>query len=165
MTFSEDIFPKPGKLIHNIFRCCGSCPRCIADPQGYRNRDRRDSRGSPPNYGQHHMEEKFRERSIKTTVPGGSGEGWEDVLDGEYILICSSGKPLPIFSQMSSCNPPVYYISNYGREFMITDNGRGCQLSSPSYSGGREGLFPLTQEFINYYNSIDFWNWPNGSRL
>ena len=65
---SEDIFPKPGRLIHNIFRCCGSCPRCIAK--------------------QSHMETEIERTSIKMTVPGGTGEGWGDVLDEEYILIC-----------------------------------------------------------------------------
>ena len=137
MKSSEDIFPKPGKLIHNIFRCCGSCPRCIAK--------------------QSQMESEIEKTNIKMTISGGGGKKWEDVLDEEYILICSAGKPPPIFSQMSSSNPPVYYISNYGRQFMISDGGRGCELCGPPHGGGREGLSPLTQEFINYYNSINFW--------
>ena len=135
-TSSEDIFPKPGRLIHTIFRCCGSCPRCIAK--------------------QSHMETEIEKTSIKMTILGGDRGDWGDVLDEEYILICSAGKPPPIFSQMTSNNPPVHYISNYGRKFTISDNGRGCQLHGHPNSGTREGLSPLTQEFINYYNSIDF---------
>ena len=143
MTSSEDIFPKPGRLIHGIFRCCGSCPRCVMK--------------------QKHMESEMERTSIEMRCL----EGIRPVVrifHKEYILICSSGKAPPIFSQMTSNNPPGYYISNYGRQFRISDNGRGCELSGGTGVGwssnndhGREGLSPLTQEFINYYNSIDFW--------
>lgn len=145
MTSSEAIFPKPGSPIQEIFRSCGSCPRCISDGTGRVDR----GRGSHPNYGRAHMEEKFRERSIKVNSP-------ENLFPDEYILICSSGKPPPIHCRMTSLNPPVFYISNYGRSFIITDNGRGCEGRIDN-SGTREELSPLTQEFINYYNSSWFW--------
>ena len=144
MTSSEDLFPKPGRLIHNSFRCCGSCPRCITK--------------------QSHMESEIERTSIKICLgepgPGIAGK----LLNEEYILICSSGKAPPIWSQMTSNNPPGYYISNYGRQFIISDHGKGCNLHGACQGvgwdvndTGREELSPLTQEFINYYNSIDFW--------
>ena len=142
-TSSEDIFPKPGRLIHNIFRCCGSCPRCIAK--------------------QSQMETEIEKTSIKRCVENEERGASGKMLNEEYILICSSGKAPPIFSQMTSNNPPGYYISNYGRQFIISDHGRGCMLNGGTGVGWDineteiKKLSSLTQEFINYYNSIDFW--------
>ena len=133
MTFSEDIFPKPSKPIHKVFRCCGSCPRCIAK--------------------QSQMEDQIRRTSIKL-LP-------EFLFPEEYILICSSGKPPPVFSRRTSNNPLVFYISNYGRPFMMFDHGMGChgrvEKNIINKCGEESEIAPLTQEFINYYNSIWFY--------
>ena len=134
MTFSEDIFPKPSEPIHKIFRCCGSCPRCIAKKS--------------------QMEDEIKKTSIKVNLLD------INFLPEEYILICSAGKDPPIHSQMTNNNLPTHYISNYGRPYGIYDHGRGCHghIERVTDNFGKElELAPLTQEFINYYNSVDFW--------
>ena len=126
----DNIFPVPSEPIQDIFRICGECNRCKSAKSSY-------------------MIENFEKTRINVLRS-------EKLLSDEYILICSSGKPLPVFSQMTSNNPPTYYISNYGRLFCVNDYGRGCQGYINCDDRQRDHS-PLTQEFINYYNTIDFW--------
>jgi hypothetical protein len=128
----DNIFPTPSEPIQEIFRICGKCNRC-------KNKSS-------------YMIKNFEKTRVKVNNS-------DKLLSDEYILICSSDKALPVFSQMTSNNPPTYYISNYGRLFCVNDNGRGCQGNINDSHKGNEKLppTPLTQEFINYYNTINFW--------
>ena len=128
----DNIFPTPSEPIQGIFRICGECNRC-------------KSKSS-------YMIENFKKTRVNVNNS-------DKLLSDEYILICSSDKSLPVFSQMTSNNPPTYYISNYGRLFCVNDYGRGCQGNINDSHKGNEKLppTPLTQEFINYYNTINFW--------
>jgi len=134
MNIVGDVFPKPSQPIQKIFRLCGACPRCIIDNQ----------RANGSKIG-----DDINKTGVKIDVP-------ENLFPDEYILICSSSKPPPTYSQQSSNNSPTYYISNYGRHFMVMDNGRGRQGRIEGTSNDNN-LPPLTQEFINYYNSIKFY--------
>ena len=134
MNIVGDVFPKPSQPIQKIFRLCGACPRCIIDNQ----------RANGSKIG-----DDINKTGVKIDVP-------ENLFPDEYILICSSSKPPPTYSQQSSNNSPTYYISNYGRHFMMMDNGRGRQGRIEGTSNDNN-LPPLTQEFINYYNSIKFY--------
>jgi hypothetical protein len=128
----DNIFPNPSEPIHDIFRICGACPRCNSNASN--------------------MIDTFKRTKIVTGNP-------QNFFSEEYILICSSGKSPPIFSQMTSNNPPTNYISNYGRRFCINNIGRGChgQIEEITDNWGKKiELTPLTQEFINYYNSVNF---------
>jgi len=127
----DNIFPTPHEAIQNIFRICGKCSRC-------KNKSS-------------HMIDNFKNTRIDV-------KEHQKLFPDEYILICSSGKALPIFSQMTSNNPPTHYISNYGRRFCILDHGRGChgQIQELTDNWGKNIKSPLTQEFINYYNSVNF---------
>ena len=129
----DNIFPTPQEPIQGIFRICGKCNRC-------KNKSS-------------YMIENFEKTRVKVNNS-------DKLLSDEYILICSSDKSLPIFSQMSNINPPTYYISNYGRLLVISDHdGRGCHgFIGDDFKGNNKLIpTPLTQEFINYYNTINFW--------
>ena len=128
----DNIFPTPHEPIQDIFRICGKCSRCKIKSS--------------------HMIDNFKKTRIDV-------KEHQKLFPDEYILICSSGKALPVFSQMTSNNPPTNYISNYGRRFCINDHGRGChgQIEEITDNWGKKiKLSPLTQEFINYYNSVNF---------
>ena len=126
----DNIFPTLSEPIQDIFRICG---RCYSS----------------------HMIDNFKNTRIGVTEP-------QRLFSEEYILICSSGKQLPIYNQMAcggDNNTPTHYISNYGRCFCIHDHGRGChgQIEEITDNWGKKiKLSPLTQEFINYYNSVNF---------
>jgi len=130
----DNIFPNPSGPIQDIFRICGKCLRC-------KNKSS-------------HMIDNFKRR-IDIKEP-------RKLFSDEYILICSSGRPLPIHNQMAcggANNIPTEYISNYGRRFCIQDHGLGChgQIQEITDNWGKKiKLSPLTQGFINIYNSINF---------
>lgn len=129
----DNIFPNPSEPIQDIFRICGKCSRCNSNASTM-------------------AIDNFKKTKINV-------RNSQILFSDEYILICSSGKALPIFSQMSSNNPPTNYISNYGRRLCINDNGCGCQADIYEITdncGKKIELTPLTQEFINYYNSVNF---------
>jgi len=126
----DNIFPNPSEPIQDIFRICGACPRC-----------KFNSNASS-------MIDTFKKTKINVPT--------QNFFSDEYILICSSGKAPPTFSQMTSNNPPTNYISNYGRRFCINDNGLGCIGHILTDNWGKNIKSPLTQEFINYYNSVNF---------
>lgn len=153
MNKMDNTFPTPSEPIQGIFRICGQCPRCKNSMYSNSNRYN-DDRGSSNHYDSSHMINNFKNTRIDVREP-------RKLFPDEYILICSSGKPLPEYNQMTSNNPPTHYISNYGRSFSIHDHGRGChgQIGEISDNSGKKiKLSPLTQEFINYYNSVNFMN-------
>jgi hypothetical protein len=141
MNIVGDVFPKPSRPIQKIFRLCGACPRCQATDQAIKS-----------------MATDINKTEVKIDVP-------ENLFPDEYILICSSSKPPPTFSQQSSNNSGTWYISNYGRPFMMSDNGRGRQGGLWDATSNDNDLSPLTQEFINYYNSFKFYGGQYGAQF
>jgi len=133
----DDTFPNPSEPIQDIFRICGKCPRCKNEEKSSRRID------------------NFKKTRIDIKEP-------HKLFSDEYILICSSGRPLPKHNQMAcggDNNIPTEYISNYGRRFCIHDHGRGChgQIEEITDNWGKKiKLSPLTPEFINIYNSVNF---------
>lgn len=129
----DNIFPISSEPIQNIFRICGKCSRCKKNSSVMIN--------------------NFKNTEINVKEPN-------NLFTDEYILICSSDRYLPKFSQNSSPNPSTIYISNYGGFFTISDYGIGCRGEIQRFidnCGGEIECLPLTQEFINYYNSINFY--------
>jgi len=131
------IFSTPSESVQGIFRICGKCPRCKNKEKSQR------------------MIDNFKNTRIIVKEP-------QKLFSDEYILICSSERRLPIHNQMAcggDNNIPTHYISNYGRCFCIHDHGRGChgQIEEITDNWGKKiKLSPLTQEFINIYNSVNF---------
>jgi hypothetical protein len=146
----DNIFPNPSEPIQDIFRICGACSRCNSNASS--------------------MIDTFKRTFEHTKL---SITRRDRLYSDEYILICSSEKVPPKYTDHDGVqregfhldlNTPTHYISNYGRYFSLRASDvherrregvvRGVVL--PTNYGKEVILSPLTQQFINYYNSVNF---------
>ena len=146
----DNIFPNPSEPIHDIFRICGACPRCNSNASSMIDTFKR----------------RFKYTDLSINQPG-------RLFSDEYILICSSDT-LPKYTDHNGI--PTDYISNYGRFFSIrgSDESPGRRKEGRGHASGIVYRFnnygkevilsPLTQEFINYYNSVNFMVSPGSVR-
>jgi len=165
LDVGREIFPNPVET--GLFRFCGKCYKCKNNIfiTGYED-------GVIERYI-----DKYKSESIQNVMSE------EEYLlpDGEYLLSCS----MHIISdgRYSGCSKTITIISNYGNKFIGRD-GTGyasclsfndqvtlnslsgedgqCGRPSPVYSEFKDIVLPLTQEYVDILNMIDFENIPLG---